>query len=328
MRNMRFLTTLFLCFLIKHIIAQTDVSPQKLHSVWIRTDNDAYVLRQKTDRYYTFGLSMDYFFSKNGLNKPFWNKIFPHISPNSDQYYGVNFRTAMYTSDTAWQKATRLDHPYGGRMTIGMTCISKQPETGRQWTTEYQFGLIGPASQQEWVQKTAHRLMHISYPVGWERQIPNDIALNARMTYENPVCNISNTIEGTVIADAHAGTVMNQVGVGFRWKMGNFYSNRQIGLPFLDINLNKKIYYYISVQPSVYFVGYNAMLQGGIFLDAARRKQYMSVENINHLVSDMIFSYHLSYSNIGFTYMYRIRSPEFKGGKEMLLGSLNLQVRF
>jgi lipid A 3-O-deacylase len=325
---MQFILTLLLCFFLKHITAQTDVPLQKLQSWRIGADNDAYVLRQKTDRYYTFGLSIDYFFSKNGLNKPFWNKIFPHISQNSDQYYGLNFRTAMYTSDTAWQKSTRLDHPYGGSMTMGMTCISKQPETGQQLTTEYQLGIIGPAAQQEWAQRTAHRLMRISYPVGWEQQIPNDIALNARFTYESPFCNVSNTVEGTVIADVHVGTVMNQVGIGFRWKMGDFYSNRQLGLPFLDVNLNKKIHYYLSAQPSVYFVGYNAMLQGGIFLDAAQRNQYISYENMNSIVSDVTFSYHVSYSNIGFTYMYRVRSPEFKGGKEMFLGSLNFQARF
>jgi hypothetical protein len=285
-------------------------------------------LRQKTDRYYTFGLSIDYFFSKNGLNKSFLNKIFPHLSQNSDQYYGVNFRTAMYTSDTAWQLSTRLDHPYGGRMTLGMTCISKQPETGRQLTTEYQLGVIGPAAQQEWLQKTAHRLMQISTPAGWAQQIPNDIALHTRMIYEHPFWNVSNTIEGTAIADLHVGTVMNQMGIGFRWKMGNFYANQQLGLPFLDVNLNKKIHYSIAAQPSVYFVGYNAMLQGGIFLDAARRSQYISYANMNHIVSDVTFAYHLSYSNIGLTYMYRVRSPEFKGGKEMFVGSLNFQARF
>jgi lipid A 3-O-deacylase len=325
---MKSLLTLLLCFFLKQMDAQTDVLPQRLHSWRIGTDNDAYVLRQKTDRYYTFGLSIDYFFSKNGLNKPFWNKIFPHISQNADQYYAMNFRTATYTSDTAWQISTRLDHPYGGRMTIGMTCISKQPETGRQLTTEYQLGVIGPAAQQAWLQRTAHRLMHISYPVGWEQQIPNDIVLNARLTYENPVWSVANRVEGTVIADLHVGTVMNQAGIGFRWKMGNFYSIRQLGLPFLDAHLDKKINYFMAVQPSIYLVGYNAMLQGGLFLDAARRNQYMSAENMNHLVSDVVLSYHLSYSNLGFTYLYRVRSPEFKGGKEMFLGSLNFQARF
>jgi lipid A 3-O-deacylase len=325
---MKSLLTLLLCFFFKQMDAQTDVLPQRLHSWRIGTDNDAYVLRQKTDRYYTFGASIDYFFSKNGLNQRFWKGIFPRISQNADQYYGMNFRTATYTSDTAWQISTRLDHPYGGRMTIGMTCISKQPETGRQLTTEYQLGVIGPAAQQAWLQRTAHRLMHISYPVGWEQQIPNDIVLNARFMYENPVWSVANRVEGTVIADVHAGTVMNQAGIGFRWKMGNFYSIQQMGLPFLDAHLNKKINYFMAVQPSIYLVGYNAMLQGGLFLDVARRNQYMSAENMNHLVSDVVLSYHLSYSNIGFTYLYRVRSPEFKGGKEMFLGSLNFQARF
>ncbi|MEN9611363.1 MAG: hypothetical protein RLZZ628_2177 [Bacteroidota bacterium] len=325
---MKSLLTLFTCFFLKQVVAQTDALPQRIHSLRIGTDNDAYVLRQKTDRYYTFGVSIDYFFSKNGLNPSFWNSIFPHLSSNSDHYYGVNFRTAMYSSDTAWQMATRLDHPYGGRMTIGMTSISKERETGRQLTTEYQIGVIGPASQQEWVQKTAHRLMNISYPVGWAQQIPNDIALNARLTYEHPLWNVGHAIEGTAIGDVHVGTVMNQVGIGFRWKMGDFYSNRQIGLPFLDAPLHKKISYYLAIQPVVYWVGYNAMLQGGIFLDAARRNPYISYENMNHFVSDVVLSYHLSYSNFGFTYTYRVRSPEFKGGKEMFLGSLNFQARF
>jgi hypothetical protein len=50
--------------------------------------------------------------------------------------------------------------------------------------------------------------------------------------------------------------------------------------------------------------------------------------NMNHIVSDVPIPYHLSYSNIGFTYMYQVRSPKFKGGKEMFVGSLNFQACF
>jgi lipid A 3-O-deacylase len=300
---------------------------QRINYLQIGGENDAWVTRQGTDRYYTFGSSVDYFFSKNGLNNNFCKIIFPRITADADNYYGITFRTAMYTPDTV-QRARVGDHPYGGIATIGMTCISKQAKTGARLTTEYQLGVVGPASQQEWIQKTAHKLANKSVPIGWEKQIPNDIALNIRFLYEHPLWNYANAMEVVWVGDINAGTMSNNAGVGFRAKLGNFHKNRQEGMPFMDTDFKKKFHYYLSVQPAVYFVADNVMLQGGISLDAVRRKQYIHVDNLERYVGDFALAYHLSYGNFGITYTAHVRTAEFKTGKSMFWGGISFQKRF
>jgi lipid A 3-O-deacylase len=303
-------------------------SRQKIKYLQFGAENDAWVLRQGTDRYYTHGFLIDYFFSKNGLNNRFWKTIFPRVTPKADHYYAFNFRTAMYSPDTVQRVRTSLDHPYGGLMTFGMTCISKESERGIKLITEYQLGVVGPASLQEQLQKKAHKFANKSVPLGWENQIPNDIAFNIRILYEHPLFDYANAMEAVAIADINAGTISNNGGVGFRVKLGHFYKTKEVGLPFMDVDLNKKFQYYAYIQPTVYFIGDNAMLQGGILLDAVRRRQYIHVDNITRMVGDFVLGYSMSYGNFGLTYSYHVRTAEFKGGKSMFWGGLSLQKRF
>jgi hypothetical protein len=213
-------------------------------------------------------------------------------------------------------------------MTFGMTCVSKDAEKGTKLITEYQLGVVGPASLQEQLQKNAHKLANKSVPLGWENQIPNDIALNIRVTYEYPLFDYANAMEAVAIADINAGTISNNGAVGFRVKLGHFYKAKQLGLPFMDANLNKKLQYFGYIQPAVCFIADNVMLQGGIFLDAVRCRQYIHVDNIRRVVGDFVLGYSVSYSNFGLTYSYHVRTAEFQTGKSMFWGGLSLQKRF
>jgi lipid A 3-O-deacylase len=316
---------------LKHASIDTNrvESPsQKIKYLQFGAENDAWVTRQGTDRYYTHGFLIDYFFSKNGLKGGFWKTIFPHVTPKADNYYAFSFRTAMYSPDTVQRVSTNLDHPYGGLMTFGMTCVSKESEKGIKLITEYQLGVVGPASLQEQLQKNAHKLANKSVPLGWEKQIPNDIALNIRIIYEHPLFDYSNAMEAVAIADINAGTISNNGGVGFRVKLGHFYKTKQLGLPFMDVDLSKKFQYYAYIQPAVYFIADNVMLQGGISLGAAQRRQYIHVDNIARMVGDFVLGYSVTYGNFGLTYSYHVRTREFTGGKSMFWGGLSLQKQF
>ena len=301
---------------------------QKLNYWRLEDENDALVLRQGTDRYYTNGFLLDHIFCKNGFNSPISNVLFPKITNNANNYYGFLFRIAMYTPDTVQRIKAGIDHPYAGTLTVGMSNISKNSETGASLTTEYQLGVMGPASGQEWLQKTAHRMAGKSNPVGWENQIPNDIAFNIRLTYEHPILSYSNKIEALALTTANLGTMSNNFGMGGRLKMGRFYKSQQAGLPFVDVKLNKNWQFFTALQYIGYFVQDNAMLQGGILLDNFNRKQYISIEDIKHWVGEGTLSYSLSYKNIGFTYRYCVRSPSFKTGKPSFYGGLSLQFGF
>jgi hypothetical protein len=254
--------------------------------------------------------------------------LFLKTDSKVDNYYGAFFRTEMYTPDTIWQTAASNDRPYCGVTTVGMTCISKQPETGAQLRSEYQVGMMGPAAMQGQFQYNWHVLTKKELPLGWESQVPNDLVLNIRLTYEYPINFYSNVLEGVGVLDLNGGTLLNNVGLGFQLKLGNFEKMRQKGISFFDIPTDKKLKYSFKLKPIVYFVVENATLQGGISVSDAQRKAFITLDNLTRIVANVEWTHRISYANWAFFYSYFMRTPEWKGGKMAFWGSLNVEKVF
>jgi lipid A 3-O-deacylase len=305
-----------------------EIIPQKINYWRLEWSNDYLLVSQKSDRYYTNCIAFEHFFSKNGFNDRFLGNLFLKISPNADNYYGVFFRTEMYTPDTIWHVAPSNDRPYCGVTTVGMTMLSKQPETGAQLRSEYQIGMMGPVAMQGQLQYNWHVLNKKELPIGWYKQIPNDFVLNMRLTYEHPIVLFSNILEAAGVLDLNAGTLLNNVGLGFQLKMGNFDKNQEHGICFFDIKTEKKLKYVFKFKPIVYWVVQNSTLQGGFSLTDAERKPFIQLDDLTRMVSDLEWTHRLSYGNWALFYSYRMKSPEWKGGKMTFWGSLNLEKCF
>lgn len=306
-------------------VTKIEIAPQKINYWRLEWSNDYWMLQQKGDRYYTNCISLEHFFSKNGR---FLENCFLKTAPKADNYYGVFFRTEMYTPDTIWKTAEPTDRPYCGVTTVGMTCISKQPETGAQLRSEYQIGIMGPAAMQGQFQYNWHVLTKKELPLGWENQVPNDLVLNMRLTYEHPIKSFSYMMEAAGVLDLNGGTLLNNIGLGFQLKMGNFDKAQQKGISFLDIPTDKKLKYTFKLKPIVYFVVENATLQGGISVRDEQRKKFIEIDNLTRIVSTIEWTHRVSYANWAFFYSYYMRTPEWKGGKMAYWGSLNIEKCF
>jgi lipid A 3-O-deacylase len=305
-----------------------EIATQKINYWRLEWSNDYLLLQQKGDRYYTNCISLEHFFSKNGLNGRFLGNFFLKTAPKADNYYGFFFRTEMYTPDTIWKTAAPNDRPYCGVTTIGMTCISKQPETGAQLRSEYQIGIMGPAAMQSQLQYNWHVLNKKELPLGWDNQVPNDLVVNMRLTYEHPINSFSNLMEVAGVLDLNGGTLLNNVGLGFQLKMGDFDKAKQKGISFFDIPTDKKLKYRFKLKPIVYFVVENATLQGGISVGDAQRKSFIIIDDLTRIVGNIEWTHRISYANWAFFYSYNMRTPEWKGGKMAFWGSLNLEKCF
>jgi lipid A 3-O-deacylase len=301
-----------------------EVTPAKINFWRLHWDNDYWIPTQKTDRYYTNGIYLEYYFAKNRLNKPFWNFIFPRIDPKADNYYGVHFQTDMYTPDSIWTQQPN-DRPYCGLATVGMTCISKQSQTGIRLTTEYRIGILGPATMQAELQHKWHQFLDKPIPVGWNTQIPNAFAFNVHWTYEQPFNDFSNVIETIWLADMNVGTIATNAGTGLRIHAGHFHKAKQYGINLLDV---QKRQHYVYFQSMVHFVVANATLQGGISLKDAERKPYIQIDNLTRTVAETTVAYHVDWGNWGLEYRFQHKSPEWAGGKSTFWGSFNLQKGF
>src|SRR5690606_28594729 len=117
-------------------------------------------------------------------------------------------------------------------------------------------GIIGPAAGGAWIQKTIHQYTGDAEPQGWQYQLSNDLAINYAIAYEHNLLKAGSVLAlngGGIIA---AGTFNTSVSIHTELMLGYFKLWEQN---------NKGLYGYIYTQPQVTLVGYNAMLQGGLF---------------------------------------------------------------
>ncbi len=287
-------------------------------------ENDMLIARQKTDRYFTSGLKLDYFFLKNPKEKLRFSKIFPRLK-NSDNFYGLTIASNMYTPANMSETILAGDRPYAGWAYIGLTNISNHAASGTRFSTEYTLGAIGPIVQQEMLQAKWHKIIGRPKPIGWKNQIANDIALTLSFTGEKQIFKPAEYLDIIGIVEANVGTVSNYMGLGGMIRVGWFDDY------FHDImqvkSKTNKWQAYVYMCPLVRIVADNALLQGGM-LTFFKSPYIIPRDDVNIFYMNSEFGYSLTYRNFNFTYSQNIRTPEFIGAKNMFWGGMRFAMGF
>lgn len=287
-------------------------------------ENDMLIARQKTDRYFTSGLKLDYFFLKNPNEKLWFSKIFPRLK-GSNNFYGLTVASNMYTPANMSETMLEGDRPYAGWAYIGLTNVSNDIATGTRFSTEYSFGAIGPIVQQEAIQVKWHEIISRPTPKGWKNQIANDIAITLSFTGEKRIFKPAEYVDIIGVMEANVGTVSNYMGFGGMIRVGWFDDY------FHDIMQVKgktnKWQAYVYMRPLVRIVADNALLQGGM-LTFYKSPYTIPRDDINRYYMNSEFGYSLTFRNFNFTYSQNIRTPEFKGAKNMFWGGMSFAMGF
>lgn len=287
---------------------------------YIRLDieNDMLVIRQKTDRYFTSGLKLDYFILKNPGEKFWFSKIFPRLK-ESDNFYGLTAASNMYTPANMSETMLPGDRPYAGWAYIGLNNVSNNAETATRFSTEYTIGAIGPVVQQEKIQTKWHEVIGRPAPQGWKNQIANDIALTLNFTGEKRLFKPAEYVDIIGLMEANVGTVTNYMGFGGMVRVGWFDDY------FHDIMQVKgkinKWQAYVYMRPQVRIIADNALLQGGVFT-YYKSPYTIPRDDINRYYMNTEFGYSVTFRNLNVTYSQNIRTPEFKGAKNMFWGAM------
>lgn len=277
-----------------------------------------------TDRYYTNGIRIDYFYSSEKRN--LLSSVLFSIS-DEQNIYGWGLSQNMFTpSEIDVDTVQYGDRPYAGSL-FAIHSLSSYDFVKRiKLTSELYIGVLGPLSLAGETQNVIHRLINSTIPQGWDNQIPNDIVLNYNLHFENEIIYIPEKLLITRTADAFLGTMYDAVGAGLTLKMGRIENYLDKGGEFSD---SKKFRFYIMLKPSVRAIYYNALLQGGFITN--QRKAYEGyklgkdeIERINVFTE---FGVVLKKSNFEIMFLQKMRTAQFKGGNAVEFGSITLTFK-
>lgn len=292
-----------------------------------------------TDRHYTQGIKLAFFFRDNSLPplaKGFYEH-FPEFGFDSKVgKFGFQIGQSMYTP--ADLQATDLlpdDRPYAGWLYSGFilhrrgeTGVSKLPTLE---SFELQLGVIGPWSLAEEAQTWVHQVRGFDLPQGWDNQLQNEPGVELR--YQRAVRFAARQlhpldIEFTPHAGFSLGNVEVTARIGGQVRLGLNLPD-DYGIQNIDSLITsaggwsgRQWSTYIFAGAEGKAVLHNAFLDGNLFHNSHRVDK-------EPLVGDFKagFVFVLNRVELGYTYVFRTSEFEQQSVSDQF-GSFFMKVKF
>ena len=234
-RSLALLSALATLFSVHSAVAQsTSTSPGGVpvtvsksmdfpQGIWVLTHENDWFLY--SDRDYTGGLRLAY----TTPNASDWSHLpvagwlgsaFNHVSlidsSAAQDAIGAYANLNIYTPDIlTLDPPNAKDHPYAGWTSVGYDLIRQTMD--RRAIFEMNFGLVGPTSGAEQLQKSFHSLIGSTQPAGWAYQIKDEPVV--QLTYRQDwrpafLTNLNSSGSGPINYDV-IGHVLGTAGNGF-----------------------------------------------------------------------------------------------------------------
>jgi hypothetical protein len=307
----------FLIFFVSSVDAQqtNDFSRELL----LQIDNDALLLQVK-DGYYSSGLYLKLAIADSG--KGGHKRI--HSWEVGQQLYTPKSR--------AYVAANRIDRPFAGYLYLKYaqrTLLRKEQQL--DWSLA--AGVLGPASGAQNFQNWYHNLMNYAIYPGWDKQIPNNFALDAGVQYTAAIRPRNNSIASLFPnAQLNLGTTFSNLRAGACFVLGKtealgnsaLFNNRISKQSGRYRHTHELMFYY---HPTLTWQWYNATIQGGLFNkgDArvitanpnrmfpehrlgfcyARNRSTLRIEVVHQAKEAITQTHEQNFGVIGFAYRFR-----------------------
>ncbi len=318
---------LFLLFNSNTLFAQ---KKNQENSLRIFIDNDFLNFRGAgTDRYYTNGLRLDYFYTKNEKPK-LLSKLLLNISTENNNIFGWGAAQFMFTPRNIKETAIQYnDRPYAGALYAVHSLQSYNKLNSTKVSSEIFLGVIGHISFADESQIWLHDKINYQIPQGWGNQVPNDIILNYNITIEKQLLNPSKSILLVGIIETFSGTLYNAFGAGFMLRIGKF-NNYFSGISKETNSINHKYQLYVSMKPIVRIVASNALLEGGIIHQITQdfSGYTLSKDQIERITYLYDVSLNFEMQKFGIHITQKIRTPEFKDSYTQEVGNITIRYSF
>lgn len=288
-------------------------------------ENDA-LSPSPTDRHYTQGFQANYLSGPLDPRAGGWNNLYPELSSLFFDGSALNQRRIEISVGQTIFTPRRLqqvppdgsDRPFAGWLYGGLGLLQ---ETNRNTLErlEFNFGVVGPASQAEQVQSGFHQLLGSSKVNGWRYQLDNEpgfvISYDRKWRFDRP---LSNSVSVNFIPEI-GGTVGNvytygQVGglVRIGQNLEADYGPARIrpsqsGTSWFDPSrMNGPFGWYLFASAQGRAVAQNIFLDGNTWQDSASVRKEPFVGDVSGGLS--LFT---SWAKLDF--QVTARSKEFKG---------------
>lgn len=313
-------------FLVLHSETLLSQALEGTTHVSLTTENDLFSLPTgTTDRYYTNGLRMDYFFTKEGRSFP--SSLLLKISDDKN-VYSWGLAQYMFTPSQIDIEAIQYeDRPYAGALFAIHALNSYDYSKKIKLTSDFYIGVTGPLGPAEETQIAVHGLFNYTKPEGWKNQVPNDIIINYNLRLEKEIVYVPEKLFVTGAIETFTGTLYNAMGAGFSLRVGKVHN-------FLEAKTESstrknKSHFYVMLKPTVRVIYFNALLQGGIITNLKNTHEgYVlekdQVERIN-VFTEVGVVYTRPKMNISF--MQKMRTAPFKGGNAIEFGSISVAFK-
>ena len=158
--------------------------PTKLFRLF--EDDDYFNIRGKgTDRSYSDGTRLDFFYEKKNKSRFFLDKLMPNAGDSSRNIYGWSVMQIMVTpSKISAKEYLPNDYAYAGALFAMHSLYSYNAQKKYSLQTEFLAGVRGPESFAEQVQTGVHRLINYKKPKGWDNQLRTMPLLNMHFAAE------------------------------------------------------------------------------------------------------------------------------------------------
>lgn len=306
------------------LFSQTDQA-SFLH---VSAENDFFVVKgDATDRYYTNGVRIDYYFKNKKRRFP--SNLLLKVGDDKN-IYSLGIAQYMFTPTEIDVPTIRYgDHPYAGALFGIYALDSYLFENRMKVKSELYFGVIGPLSLAKESQIFTHKLFDQTRPEGWDHQIPNDILINYNLRLEKEMIHVPGKLFVTGHLETFVGSLYDAMGAGFSLRMGRIKNF----LKFSDDSSAKSdqnpAIVYVIFKPTIRVVYYNALLQGGII--TKQRKSYNGytldkdeIERIN-VFTEIGIVYERPKMQISFK--QKMRTEAFENGHAMEYGNIAFGIK-
>jgi lipid A 3-O-deacylase len=300
----------------------------KARTFRIYLDNDFLNFRGSgTDRYFTNGLRMDFFYTKKQKAK-FPSSVLLKISEDNN-VFGWGIAQFMFTPKHIDVKEIQYDdRPYAGALYMIHSLQSINSLQNIKITTEMFFGVIGMLSLAKESQTWVHEIINYTKPEGWENQIPNDLILNYNINIEKQMLNPSKSILLVGFVETFSGTLYNAAGVGFMLRIGKF-NNYLEGVSISQGSSKSKLQLFVFMKPIARIVLSNALLQGGLIHQLSAKNDTYKLDKDQLERLNVLYNVGLNFemSKFSISISQKLQTAEFKGQYVQEVGNVTMIVK-
>lgn len=300
-------------------------------------DNDIINLPGKgTDRGYSNGTRLDYFFINNKPSLFFLNRIMPKAGDSSINTFGFSLMQVIYTPKNVLKRIPdRNDYAYAGGLYATHSLLSSNLIKKYSWQTEIMLGIMGPASLAKQTQWQAHKMVGIIRPIGWDYQLKNDLLLNVSVAAEKELMRIGHVVEGIGGAQAFVGTAMNGASLYTLLRIGKMtpYFNGYISQFSTPKSNSSRWQVYAIVRPAVDLALTHALIDGGVFNggnepvpqpDPNYDEPVVSERERNRVVGRLGYGFVISGARVAVSFTQTSMTAVVKGTGRQEIGNISL----